>query len=428
MRLGNRFLHSIQSLRELIDVVLPVVTNVDMIERTTKGLVDSLGLEGTREIHPLIERLNDVYRAVGDHMGVAPDARDDDWSAKRKQLSTSLDSAMADLTASTGHDPALTRLLNRIFARPDHPVDVINRSLLPTAVTNFELLMGDLAREALRFAPQQMEVGDVKEFTLADLKNIGSIEGAVDVAISRRVESLLRSDLPAWAEWFTKRAKVDFSRLTMGWDSLNEIMQRRHAITHSGGKVDEYYRERVGTEPLPELGKDLTPDDRYLTTALDHFAVAGLLWTSVMGAKLDKDNAADVAGRLNHMMYEFMMGAGRWSAVEAVCSCVQELTDVLHPDEKTRRHFEFNRMLAQKRLFGSDFVREQATSLDVSALSGEFHLARYCLLDDVDNALATAENLLKTSDIEVFQLREWPILAELRDDSRFLSLIERPPD
>ena len=90
-----------------------------------------------------------------------------------------------------------------------------------------------------------------------------------------------------------------------------------------------------------------------------------------------------------------------------------------------------NYLLARKRQFGTNSVRDEIEKWNVSALALEFHLVKAALEDDRSSALDILPRVILSESIPRNNFYSWPVLEELRSDPRFLQIMartRRPPD
>jgi hypothetical protein len=122
------------------------------------------------------------------------------------------------------------------------------------------------------------ESAEEKEFSLKDLQAVGSLEGAVELAISRRVDDFLWKGIADWNKWFTRLFKVGLADLALDWDTTREIIERRHLLVHNAGRVSRRYLDAVpGAREQYSLGDNLSVDESYVETAIDQLTVLGVL-------------------------------------------------------------------------------------------------------------------------------------------------------
>lgn len=310
--------------------------------------------------------------------------------------------------------------LQKAMAGPSRTT-IVHNSFLVMAVSAFEVLISGLVTRYFIAYPGALATGE-REFSLDDVGGFKSEEDALDLLLSRRVGDLMAGGLDGWSRWFKDNCKADLPGLAINWDVTQEIFQRRHVVTHSGGLVSSRYLAKVQLPDgvaAPTLGSRLTVDDSYLAIAFDHLdalgtAIGVLAWGSWLPAQRDES-----AGDLLHRTYQTML-LGRWQVTEKLAT----LSDRITCSEELRHSIRCNGWLSEAERVGYDSIAVAVENWDVSALSGRFKLVRLVLLQRTDDALAIVPKLLRADEISPGELREWPILRTLREHPNYEALVK----
>lgn len=339
---------------------------------------------------------------------------------------------LRELIVALRDEPQALEELVRSLSRTRTPrAEIVRSSLLVTAISAFETLIAGLATQHYRLFPSAVG-GTEKEFSLEDLRALGTIEDARDVAIAKRVEALLFGSFEDWMKWFDKRLGIDSVALAADWPSLFEAIQRRHVIVHSAGHVSRLYILRM--EPyggdIPEVGERLPVSTVYLDAALDELTVLGMRLAGVAWAKWDRKAGDNPAKQLSDLSYDALVQQN-WSVARALATSCTDLA----LKEMTRQIGKCNQLIALKYQSGIDAIRSEISGWDVSALNPVFAMAKAALLDD---DLAVAEilpGLVEGELVDVKSVDEWPLLRSFRESDKFAAtraaiddLVARPPD
>jgi hypothetical protein len=306
----------------------------------------------------------------------------------------------------------------REIGRPSLHIMLL-RSLITTAVSALEDLMATLVTEYFTIRPEALR-REEKEFSLADLARFASIKEAVAAAIEARVDQFTRKSFDEWSDWFGKWLDIQFSELAMDWRQLGEVLERRHTLVHSAGRATKRYVQKVGGKV--KAGEILPLDSAYLEKSIDAFAVFGILLTALTWQRLlDDDEGAP--NRAASAVYDFMR-AGRWEAVEAICS----KAGLMHMKRDLELVFRFNGWLAKKRLGRWSEVETDVRRCDVSGLAPRYQVVWLVLIEDFGGALERLPEVLRIGHdgggISPGELYQWPILEELRRQDEFRIAIE----
>jgi hypothetical protein len=322
------------------------------------------------------------------------------------------------------------KLVRAIFY--DTPSDVhrelLNKSILLSLVSYFELLVADLAHAFYRIAPDAISTDD-KVLSVNELKQLSSIDEALRAIVSDRVDKLLRGSVGDWQEFFQSRMKIDMKLLTPDWAQWNEYFQRRHIAVHAGGRVTQLYLSKLDWEALapymvkPSLGDKLDIDDAYLENAINTFEVSGLLLCQEVWKKLvPKDSEARYGGLrgLGDAVYRRLLSR-HWYVAEKLATWGEK-------DGETSEDYmlicKFNRWLCMKRQGRWTEIEDEVKAFDCSAKHRRFALARASLLQQADEFFEILPKALAAEDITIEYLKEWPILDEMRGNPRFAEVIK----
>jgi hypothetical protein len=404
-----QYRRSIAALREFFDHVNPVVADL-----------------GRSSAEKSEQRTRQIARRF------VRQARDEDI----QDLTTVLDwaTSMRDRKVRTGlpeiRSNAVKRALMDVmtarseFVPSETHHQLLNRSILTSLVGYFEVLLADLAHAYYRLLPGATSNED-KVLSVNELRSFASIDDAMDFVVSRRVDDLLRGDVDDWHEFFVKRLKVDLRQLVPDWAQWGELFQRRHVILHAGGRATRRYLEKVDWQKVrwpdcrPPLEADLPIDDEYLGFAIDLFEVGGLLLCQAVWKKLSPGEtwirlSAGPAGGLIAAVYPRLL-TRHWYVAEHLSKWGAR-DDAA--DEEHRLICAVNRWLAIKRQGRWAEIASEVENFDCSAKHPKFCLARASLLERPEEFFAHLPEAL-ASRVTSDELREWPILEEMRSDPRF---------
>lgn len=322
------------------------------------------------------------------------------------------------------------KLLDSIFhyAPSDIHRELLNRSILMSLVSYFEVLVADLAHAFYRIAPDAISTDD-KVLSVNELKQFSSIDEALRSIISDRIDKLLRESVNGWREFFQSRMKIDMKLLVPQWAQWNEYFQRRHIIVHTGGRVTERYLSNVDweqAEPFmskPSLGDTLTIDDVYIENAIDVFEISGLLLCQEVWRKLVPGDSEARYGGLRGLLDEVYRGllSRHWYVAQRVATWGEQDSEA---SEDSMLICKFNRWLCIKRQGRWGEVEQEVKAFDCSAKNRKYALVRASLLEQSGEFFELLPAALSAKDITIRALKEWTILDEMRTDPRFAKVIE----
>ena len=305
--------------------------------------------------------------------------------------------------------------------------ELLNRSILMSLISYFEVLIADLTYAFYRIAPDAALTED-RTLSASELKKFSTIDAALQSVISDVVDDLLRGSVTDWHRFFSTRMKIDMQLLTPDWAQWNEYFQRRHLIVHTGGRVTERYLSNVDwvrLEPRmtkPSLSSKLKVDEVYIEHALNAFEITGLLLCQEAWRKLvlgDSEGRYSALTGLSDAVYRRLLSR-HWSVAERLATWGERDPEV---SENDMLICKFNRWLCIKRQGRWAEVEEEVKAFDCSAKNRRYALVRASLLERLDEFYELLPELLNI-DIDIESLKEWPILDEVRQDPRFAKVIE----
>ncbi len=423
--LQQNYLESHEALQELVNEIGPRVAELDSDDRRFAGIRQGFGLvpEEDRQAlgRILAKHAGRTQKEIARLEKTTERPVEADMQLEDRRARISVPHFFQDLVETfpgrTWLAPFITGFVRTVVRPPRSPIFLT--SVLVSAVSSFEVLIGGIVDGFFRLHPAALESADrEKEFSLEDLKELGSVEDAVSLAISRRVEDFMWGGFDDWNRWFARNLKIEFNTICMDFDRLVEVIERRHIVIHHGGRVSRRYLSRVTADPKPTLGSDLRLDEAYVRDVLDHLVVFGTMLVVVAWAKLVKEEAQSAGRSLASVVYDQMF-AGHWNVVEALCKA----RTIIDMDEESRWVFQCNEWLARKRTGRLTDIQAEIEKWDASALALRFRIVRLSLLDRVDEALKLVPQALASDELSRDSLFEWPILEELRASKKFRAVV-----
>jgi hypothetical protein len=410
-----RYRSSIAALREFFIQLHPIVTEFDA-ERTeaenkeAQQLVESFAREASKEDTAELGKFIDLLqRDLRKPRKPGGPEKPLEITGRAAQLLLRL------VHFSMRHQRSLTHY------------ELLNRGILSCLVGSFEVLLSNLAHEHYRLHPGAVG-NDEKGLRVNELRTFTSLDEAVEVLISRRVDELLRGDVSDWTRFFRRLRTANLPALVPSWAQWCEIYQRRHLIIHADGVVDRHYLDKVNwanvawPKDKPTVGTRLPVEADYVALALDLFEAGGILLCQSVWKKLVADETPSrlsPTGGLIDAVYDQVLN-GRWRVAEYVADWARNDES---GNEEGRLIFAFNRWLAIKRQGRWSEIAEEIERFDCSAKNPRFALALASLRERPEEFFKP--DLIAASGLGVDELREWPILEEMRADPRFSEVLAR---
>ena len=307
--------------------------------------------------------------------------------------------------------------------------ELLNRSILMCLVSYFEVLVSDLAHLYYRLFPDALP-GEEKDKVLSinELRQFSSVDDALQFVVSRRVEKMLRDGIDEWHKFFSSRMNIDLDELVPDVAQWKEFFLRRHIMVHAGGRATEHYLDSVDWDRLgptyarPSVGDKLDIDDSYLERAVDAFEVAGLLLCQEAWKKLAPNETEVRLGQfmgLCDAVYR-RLRSPNWYVAERLAEWGTQDSDA--PEDRMLV-CKFNTWLCIKRQGRWEEVAKEVEAFDTSAKHPQFSLVKASLLEQADHFFRLLPAAMGAG-VKVEDLKEWPILEEMRADPRFEEFIK----
>lgn len=293
---------------------------------------------------------------------------------------------------------------------------IVRNALLTTMVAVFETLVAGLITASYHAKPEALPSSGL-EFSLDDLRALGSVRDAEALSIARQVDSTMQGGFRDWRKWFEQR-NIPFAKLMLDERRTMEVVQRRHAIVHNGGRASTLYLQRlkeagVGTDVLPQNGQVLETDDVYMRSAYEALLAFGCGLTVGTWDTMVNDGGMDIAGQLL-MTVEMLAQDNLWGVVDKLAEVGTRLTS---SSDAVKLNLRCYGWLARKELLGIGEIREEVEEWDVSALGADFRLQRAILLDDDSEVQKLVDAAITSGTVTRRKLRSRAIFTGVPADA-----------
>ncbi|MEV6212497.1 hypothetical protein [Kitasatospora sp. NPDC051914] len=399
--LCGQFVKKSEALYDLISAAVPAIEHLDSGARAMEVLDEKL-----KFVPPdTVLRFKKFYIEYADRF---PDRK---FSVKQ------LMEAVWEEFRSDPHGAHIFVALHEMFATPARK-PILLELLVVSIVSAYEALLAELVEQFFKVSPEALEKVSrdrEKEFSLRDLKSLGTIEDAVDLAISRRVEELMFGSFAEWRKFFIDRMNLSFEDYAVNWEALREVFQRRHILVHNGGEVSKRYLSNVDSSLTAGLtvGQRVSTDEDYVRAAIEQVATFGVLLANAVILKFRKGDADRVASFVAEFSYGNLQ-RGRNSAVVKCSSFIDGLPIAMGSKMIAR----VNSWIARSSM-NDPRVNGEVAAWDVSALDPKFLLARHCLLGNIDESMTLVRSLHSQGALTVQNILEWPLLEPLRGSASY---------
>jgi hypothetical protein len=295
---------------------------------------------------------------------------------------------------------------------------LLRRGALINLVSQFENLISDLLTKFYEAFPEALP-DDGHTLTLAELRQLGSLEEAERYLVSKEVDSVLRKDTPGQLQYFVSRLKLETKVLEPIKETLFEVVQRRNICVHNDGIVNRYYIRNVSPELLQKFqaedGKALETSETYLEVAADTIYLAGTLLLQTCWRKWNKSEAELADRQLVIQSYECLV-ENKWGLANQLL----DYTDAFKvASDKNKRILIINKAITLKEQGELEKMQSTLESLDWSSSSLLFKLALTALRDQEDEFFTLLPKAVAAEEIDRSSLEGWPLFRKLRESERF---------
>ena len=341
-----------------------------------------------------------------------------------------VDEIAAEITAQIsdkGTGYAVARSLRLTVRRPSRQAALYN-SIITGIAAAFEGLISNLASAYYQSYPRALQSGE-KEQRSVDAREVleaGTLDELVERLVERRIEALMFGRIPGWRKFFKHDLNAfDFEDYADSLSTLRELFERRNAVLHNGGIVTSRYA-RVARQRDEQIwlrqGQRIHSDSSYVTFALEHVAALGGLLVAQMYDKFQANKVevrSLIAGISGDLLFQ-----GRALA----CHRLYDLCSNESIDDESSLITRVNWWLARRRLGERETVLNEVQDWDVTSAATRYQMAKLCLLEQSDDALALIETLLGDGQLTLTNLNTWPLFDEMRDLDGFRTLVSRQTD
>jgi len=412
----EQFSQTMEAVLEVLETVSPHVASLDDLSQHSFVLPPP-----PESGQKILEEALDKQLAKNENDPGAP-ASDDEPRVISQEDSEDFAKAFV---AAYKEDPETLKLLVRsirsMTTRPRRE-HLLHGSLLAMAVGTLETAIAGVGTQHFVLHPGALPSTE-KEFSLSELSEFDDLRDARDLAISRRVEDLMRGGFEAWDKWFDQLLGEGFADLAADHEMLHEAIQRRHLVVHNAGRVSRQYKSKVASCEK-SVGEDLPISRGYLEDAIDAVTIFGARLILVAWSKWLPEDKNEAAREANELVFSYLM-SGRPEPALCIATTAGEFAE----ENQTKLYLQVNGWQARKRLSGLEDVREDIEAWDTTALSPEYAAAKFALLEEYDPLFQILPGLLEQEILNAEKLRAWPLFEGARQQDRWTQIEKLlPPD
>ncbi|MFZ0419114.1 MAG: hypothetical protein WAM04_13530 [Candidatus Sulfotelmatobacter sp.] len=284
-------------------------------------------------------------------------------------------------------------------------------------ISRFDQLFASLLRVVLRTVPQKLEAATISYKEAAAASSIQDLRNRF---VGQEVEAVMRGSHQEqfkYMEPFT--GPIDEPKL---WAAFIEVVERRNLHVHAAGRVSSQYLEvckAVGAA-IPvglKLATRLPIDRIYFDRAVLILSEMGIKLSQTVSRKIFPKHLDIADGALMSIGLSLLQ-AEQDTLAEIVFDYAVSLKKNWVSSENMSRAFLINKATALN--FNGEGKKSLALldTLDWSAAHPKFLLAVSILRGDYDHAEKILDSLLKSGELTQRNLLEWPVFREFRLTAR----------
>lgn len=255
-----------------------------------------------------------------------------------------------------------------------------------------------------------------KTLSLENLKTFGDVKDAEKFLIDQKIEEIFRGGFESWLSILKDEIKIKSELAYKQKNELIEIYQRRNLLVHNGGIVNSIYLTKV-PEALREnikIGDELEITKDYLEDSICKIHLVFTLIASEIWKKIEK-KSDDREEILNKIVYSNLL-ENRWDIAGGISEAIYKDTDIA---SAYRTVAQLNCWLCVKKEGNYEEIKKEVNKVDYSDKALRFQMGLWGLKEEKEKFFSNLENSIKTDELTVEDLLEFPIFQEMRETEEF---------
>ncbi len=299
---------------------------------------------------------------------------------------------------------------------------IMQRNFIVSLVSQFDAYLGSLIRKIFIIKPELLNSSE-KNLSFAKLSEFESIDEAKEHIIEKEIESVLRESHSTQFKWLENKLGIPLNKDLPSWQNFIEITERRNLFVHSNGIVSSQYisnctKHEVEFNTIVSTGQILEVNEKYIKLAYCCLYEIGVKLSQVIWRKLLPDSIEEADSSLNSIIYNLLQKKEYKLAINLSDFATTILKK--HSSQEFKLVFAVNKAQSYKWDGQSEICSKMMNSMDWSAMSDKFKLAKAVLVDDFDNAYKIMRKIGKDEEeMEQFGYQEWPLFQEIREEDQF---------
>lgn len=255
-----------------------------------------------------------------------------------------------------------------------------------------------------------------KTLSLENLKTFGDVKDAEKYLIDQKIEEIFRGGFESWLSILKDEIKIKSELAYKQKNELVEIYQRRNLLVHNGGVVNSIYLTKV-PESLRKnikIGDELEITKEYLENSICKIHLVFTLIASEIWKKIEK-KSKEREKILNNIVYSNLLEK-RWDIAGGISEAIFKDNDIA---SAYRTVAQLNCWLCTKKEGNYKQIEKDVNNVDYSDKALKFQMGLWGLKEEKDVFFENLENSIKTDELTVEDLLEFPIFQEMRETEEF---------
>lgn len=301
----------------------------------------------------------------------------------------------------------------REYTKINERLVLFNNSSLMMLVIKYEEAINRLFRYLINIYPSAYL--NKKTICYSEINDIDiDIKTIKNYLVKNEVEEIMRLSVSDWYKLLEQNHKVTFNSFENYFNEFKEIYYRRNIIVHNNGIVNKTYLQYVDDSVKKDikLGDEIHVNKEYLEKAFNlTFIIIYGTFIETLKPCTNKKNAMTVMFDLG---FQHML-KNEWEVSKFIFYNLQRIRDQDACDIMLNK---VNYWISIKNSIGIEGIKDEIEKFDVSALSGDFKMAKVTLLDKFDETRELLEKLLP-NEITAESIENWPLFIQFRKSEEY---------
>ena len=322
-------------------------------------------------------------------------------------------------------NPARTLNAFRSLSRVNPARELVARSFVLTAVSQFDAYVGNLIREFYKKRRSILNIHS-KSLTYEEILKAGSVEIIERQLVDGEVESVLRKSHADQFDWLEKHFEIPLRKDLDSWRKFIELTERRNLFAHANARVSAQYvkvcsNHGVDKKRIEPKGKELFVSSEYFSDVYATLYEIGFKLGQVLWRKICPEDAQKSDKQLVDATYELIVNEHYSLAKELIQDFTATIPAVNRSDAITKTLI-LNIAQCEKWLGHEKSCISILEKVDWSASSERFLGAVATLKDDFSTAKRYLSSAIRSQELEWEDIDNWPIFRRFRSEKEYTEL------